>query len=57
MSASFRLPELNLVVTGILALTVLAVSVPFVAIVLCNKQPKERVLTLREQYPDEHLGI
>jgi len=57
MSVTFRLPELDLVAIGILLLTGLAVSAPFVAIVLSNRQPKERVLTLEEQYPDDHLGI
>ena len=57
MGFTFRLPEGDLVFAGILVLTALAVSAPFVAIALCNTQPKERVLTLEERYPDEHLGI
>jgi hypothetical protein len=57
MSNMFRLPEADFVAVGICTMLVFAVSLPLVAIVLSNRQPKERVLTIKDQYPDEHLGI
>lgn len=57
MSNMFRLPETDFVAAGVLTLFGLAVCAPFVAIVLCNRPHRERVLTIEDQYPDEHLGI
>jgi hypothetical protein len=57
MDSVFRLPETDLVSVGILTMLGIALTLPFATIVLANRKPKERPVTLEEQYPDEHLGI
>lgn len=57
MSNMFRLPETDLVGVGILTMLGIALTLPFAAIVMSNRKPKEVPATLEEQYPDEHLGI